>query len=715
MVQIIRSVCQMCGSGYGSCGIDVHVENNKVVKVEGTKGHPVNDGRLCAKGLASAQLQINPARLHTPLKRIGKRGEGKWQSLTWAEAMEIVSDRLREIIDKDGTRAISWLKGQGPGWETNWDYCQRFMNVIGSPNLATTGHTCHMARMLGQTHTYGAFALPDYKNTRCMIMWGANPVNSRMANGAARILKAKQNGAKLIVIDPRFTKTAAKADIYVQPRPGTDGALALSMLNVIINEKLYDEEFVRKWTYGFEQLSELVQHYPPDKVEKITWVPADTIREIAHIYATIKPALIDETNGIDQGPNVVQTARALAILRTITGNIDVPGGNFFHPEGGPFQRTNKMIMRDMSEKGMDEAFDNSVSKHKLKFRIEYCSVPEIMDAVLTGEPYPLKAIIVHGMNPAVISSNTSRIRQALQKVDFLVVFDQVMTATAELADIVLPAATFLERTLLMRFFGYSNPHPGTMYYQLANKAVDPPVECRSDYDFIRELACKLGYGDAFPWETVEDAIDYELKPIQLSFNELSSSSGPVIERIYTPEELYRKYDKVFSARTLREKKAALYSNALEEAGYDPLPAYIEPGESPESRKDLLAKYPFVCTNIHKPGLFTHTQFQSLPWLAEIISEPWIELHPDKAKELNIDDGDMVVVESLRGSIEIKCRVTPTTDPRVVAMTFGWGNTSAGKHLSSNMLTPHEVRCPVSDSTSNKCFLVNVRKKSGAKA
>ena len=710
MAKVVKSICQMCGTTYGACGIDVHVEDNKIIKIEGTKGHPVNDGRLCAKGLAAVQLVYDPNRLLYPMKRINKRGEGKWQRISWDEAMDTIVTKLKGIIASDGGRAISWLKGQAPGWESNWDYCQRFMNAIGSPNIVTHGHNCHQARVIGHAYTHGIMTDYDYANTRCILLWGNNPVIRSMSSVAPRIIKAKQRGAKLIVIDPRFSRIAAKADIYLQPRPGSDGALALAMLNVIIGENLHDKEFVDKWTYGFDKLSELVKKYPPEKVEEITWVPADTIREAARVFATTKPAILHDENGIDQQPNVVQTTRALSILRAITGNLDVPGSNVLNPEAPPFRKTADMTLRKRAPEDTPKAFRESISKHPIYYATFYLSVPELIDAILTEKPYPIKAVIVQGMNPAIISSNTKRVREALRKVDFLVVFDPFPTATAELADIALPAANFLERTLLTKFPGDAKFRVDGTYYQLMPKVVEPPGECKSDYDFISELAHRLGYGEAFPWKSVEEAIDYELKPICLSCKELKDHPEPIIKYRYSPQELYRKYEKFFSLPSLPDKKVALYSTAFERLGYDPLPTYVEPGESPISRPDLAKKYPLVCMASIKPGLYTHSQFRSLPWLKEIMPDPWIEIHSEKAEELGLKDGEMVVVESLRGSIELKCKVVDTMDPRVVAITHGWGNPYVEPQPVTNILTPSEIRCPVSDAESNRCFLVKVTKK-----
>ena len=704
MEKIVGSICQMCGTTYSGCGIDVHVKDNKIIKIEGTKGHPVNNGRLCAKAFAAMQLQDDPIRLKYPLKKVGGKGNDKWVRISWDEAFDIIVDKLTDIIKTNGPQSIGWLKGQAPGWESNWDWCQRFMNAIGSPNIATPGHNCHIARRIAHYNTYGWMPDPDYENTKCILFWGYNPFNTSMSQAGSRIMRAKQRGVKLIVVDPRFSRTASKADIYVQLRPGTDGALALSMINVIIKENLYDKEFIDKWTYGFDKLVSWVKEYTPEWAEEITWVPADTIRQVARMYATTKPAAMWDGNGMDQRPNVVQAVRAICILTTITGNLDVPGGNVFDPCAAEFAKIKPMGLRNMTNESIIKEFKKSVSKHLLKFRLEYCTLPEILDTIFTEKPYPLKALIVQGMNPAIIGSNTKRVREALKKIPFLVVFDLFKTATAEMADLVLPAASFLERTLLVT---RPKPRVDFQYFYIARKVIEPLGESKSDFDFISELTRRMGHEEDFPWKRVEDAIDYQLEPIGLSYEKLYNNPEPVVALQHTPENLYQKYEQFFSR--MPTKKVELYSTKFDELGYDPLPTYVEPGESPVSNPELAEDYPLICMSGLKPGLYTHTQFRHLPWLKEIMPDPWVEIHPEEAEKLDIKDGDTVTMSSLKGSIEITCKVINTTDPRMVALTHGWGDPYTGSQPVTNTLTPHEIRCPISDATSNRTFLVNIQK------
>ena len=693
MTEIVKTLCQMCSR---MCGMNVYLSNGKIIKTEGMPEHPCSKGGLCAKGFAVVQYEYSPERLTHPLKRLGERGEGKWQQISWEEALDITAQRLGESKVKYGAPAIFFYRGQGAGWGSPWSHQKRFMNVLGSPNYGSHSHLCYVPKVMGQVFTVGRFLLSDYESTRCMLLWGYNPFYSAVANLGRRILDAKQRGAKMVVIDPRFTGPASKADIYVCPRPGTDGALALGMMNVIIEKGLYDKEFVVEWVYGFDKLAEMVKDYPPERVTEITWVPEDTIREVAELYATTKPALIEMGNAIDQQSNSVQMSRAITCLVAISGNLDKPGGNVQAPE---------IPLADMSLAELLPKDVKSVEKHPLYARIWHVPGPDLVDTILTGDPYPIRSMIVQAGDPALSLSDCEKVRKALRRLDFLVVHDVFMTSAAELADIVLPAASFLEENLLCTYGFGLTPAINTQLFALRKKVVDPPGECHSDMQFIFQLARKMGLDDYFPWENVEEAMEEEMKPSGITMKDLLEHPEGIL-KIFPSHETYLKYERNgFSTGT---KKVELYSPLFEQYGYDPLPRYIEPGESPISRPDLAEKYPLVCGAAVKPGIFTHTQFRTVPWLRDILPEPWVEIHPETAERLGISDGDRVIVESLRGEIEVRAKVTEGVDPRAVFLPHGWGQPYA-YGAADNIISPDTPRCPLSSSTSNRAFLCRVAK------
>ena len=691
-MEIINTLCRMCS---WQCGMKVYLEQGRIVGIKGEGKHPNSRGKLCAKGLSAMQLEYDPNRLTHPLKRVGERGAGEWEQITWDAALDIMKNKLEEIIDKFDAKSVAWHRGTASRWGSVWFFLKRFMNVLGSPNLATHDHICHTPRVLAHDYTYGGMPNPDYTRMRCGILWGSNPASTNVVMGMRLILDAKRNGAKLIVIDPIFTKTAAKADIHVQPRPGTDGALALGMLNIIIKGGLYDRKFVENWTVGFSELSKMIEEYTPKKVEVITGVAQDTIQRIAKIYATTKPAVLEEGNGLDQHTNVVQTTRALAILRAITGNLGIPGGHIFPSPLG---------LTDISLRGkIRDAYEKSVSTHPLYYnepKIGLVSTPEIIDAILIGKPYPIKALIVQASAIGVIESNTNRVLDALRGIDFLVVHDIFMTAAAELADLVVPATTFLEQSQLVTRPG---PDMESTLLGMINKTVEPLGECWSDMKFILELAKRMGYQKEFAWKNEEEVFDDELSPLGLTVEKLRIHPGGVIFR-FDPAEVYKKYEREgFRTPT---GKVELYSKTYEEMGYDPLPKYREPAESPYSSPDTFVKYPLICGTGLKPGVFTHTRYRTLAWLKELMPEPFVLVNPKDAEMFGIVDGDLTTVRSPRGNIKIRAHVCLSVHRGIVMISHGWGQPYVGGAIT-NLLTDDKHRCPISGATGNRSFLCNI--------
>jgi anaerobic selenocysteine-containing dehydrogenase len=376
-METVDTICRMCGR---YCPINVRVKDGKIVKIEGIPGNFVTKGRVCGKGIAALQLEYDPNRLKYPMKRKGERGAGEWERITWDEALDTIAGKLIETREEYGARSVVYH--YGAAIQHAWGYIRRLMNLFGSPNIASHSHLCHVPRMLANTATYGGMPACDYGNTGLMMLWGYNPVYSSILHYGRQIIDAKERGAKLIVVDPVFTAIASKADIFVQPRPGSDGALGLAMLNVIINERLYDEGFVERWTHGFDELRGLVKEYPPERAEEITWVQASLIEEVARTYATTKPAVLEEGNGLDQHTNVVQTTRVLAILRALAGNLGVAGGHVFRPGGSLAD----VSLGEMKPRGVESITQNPLLYEKAGI----ITTPHVVDALLPGSPIPSK-------------------------------------------------------------------------------------------------------------------------------------------------------------------------------------------------------------------------------------------------------------------------------------------------------------------------------------
>lgn len=679
--EIVRTVCRMCAAG---CGINVSINGGKIVKVHGLPEDPRTKGALCVKGLSATQLVHNPGRLHYPMERMRGRGN-KWRRISWQQALDTIVTKLERIKQRDGAQAISVFRNQASDWGTAWQYPIRFMNLLGSPNLCTQGSQCFYPRLIAGVSTYGARTSPDYENTSCIILWASNPPGCAEDGLRVRqILEAQEKGARLIVVDPILTPMAAKADIWAQIRPGTDCALALAMLNVIINEELYDKEFVNEWTYGFDKLREHVQEYPPDEVERITSIGANTIKEIARTYAKGRPACLYDGNGIDQHFNSVQTARAFCLLRSITGNLDIPGGEWI-PNTLPLADVRLM---DRMPKDVRPAGD-----YPLMFQYRHLPPQPIIDAILTGKPYPIKAMIVQGGNPAVTLPNTAKVREALSRLELLVTMDLFMTQTAKLSDIVLPAASCFEKTELTAY-----PSVRTNFVLLQRKVIEPIAESWPDWKLWFELARKMGFEKEFPWENIEQALDEQLKPSGLTVADLKEK--PVI----LPKR-YQKF-KENGFPQVASGKVQLCSELLRGYGLEPLPTYVEPPESPVSRPELLNRYPLMAVCWPR-SLYVHTQFRNVPWLRHLDLEPLVRIHPNDAEERSIKDGDKVVVRSLRGSINTKATISERVPRETVALSWGWGETVPEAGL--NRLTDDMTRNQIAGSTSNRLFLCEVKK------
>ncbi|MCK4926534.1 molybdopterin-dependent oxidoreductase, partial [Candidatus Aerophobetes bacterium] len=478
-----------------------------------------------------------------------------FERISWDEALDTITAKLLEVKEKHGARALAVCVGgtilysAAPGLTL----LRRFLDVYGTPHYFSADSMCYRPRMIAYIMTLGWFPSPDPENAKCVIVWANNPHASDPMR-ARLIERALKKGAKLIVIDPRRTTAAKKADLHLQVRPGTDCALALGMLNVIVSENLYDAEFVNNWTIGFDKLAEHVKPFTPEEVEKITWVPAETIRSAARLYATTRPAtILQGTNGLDQTTSGFQSARAVAILQAITGNIDVAGG-FVTPSG---LRLSPMRLPDMvKEKAIAE------ERYPLAYEIWGRPIGEgqgmvLYDTLLTGEPYPIKAMIIQGSNPLLSWPNSNKLREALGKLDFLVVMSVFMSETAQLADIVLPAATFMEKDdIIVDIYWMEYGIP----YVMLRKKVLQFEEARSDAEFWLELAKRMGYGEYFPWKDAEEFLDYVLEPTGLSTRQLREEMPGGVQYGFIK---YDKYKEKGGFRT-PSGKVEIYSETMKD-------------------------------------------------------------------------------------------------------------------------------------------------------
>jgi len=677
----VATDCTIC---YHSCGMNVLVENGRIKKVEGLKDHPLNRGQLCPKGEKAIELVYHPDRLKYPLKRV----KGQWERISWDTALSEIAEKLQGLKKEFGPEVLSIFSGSiGVENLEMMEMAQRFKGAFGSPNFISVEGICYRMRIRARQMTFGKYPVEEM-DAKLYVLWGHNPEQSDFPLSLA-LQENLAKGAKLVVIDPKKIPLAKKAEMYLPIRPGTDGALALAMMHVIIKENLYDEDFVERWTSGFDKLVPHVERYTPEWAEKITRIPAPDIRKLARLYATAESASIFQgTNTQDQTANGTQNSRAFAILQTITGNINNPGGWVISPR---LTLTGLGLSTERTPIGADDyPLFYEIWGRKSPYGQVVCfpdSVPEV-----------IRALIVTGGNPAVSLPDSNAFREAMKKLDLLVVLDLFMTETAELAHYVLPGCTHLEKNGLA--YSYNVCH-GMPYLMLRKKAIEPVHESRSEFRFWKELAKKMGFGEVFPWETDEEVVELELKPSGLSYKELKEEK---VAGAYYMEKKYGMEGYETKGFSTPSKTIEIYSEAFEKQGFDPLPTYREPDQSPLGDPKLFKKYPLILTTGARNVYYTHTQHRNIQGLREKNPEPYAEVNPKTAKPYGIRNGDPITVESNRGEIHVKALLTEDMMEGVVSIPHGWP-----REANVNLLTDVHCREPIMGYPQMKSQLCSIKK------
>jgi anaerobic selenocysteine-containing dehydrogenase len=679
---IVNTACELCPWG---CGMEVHIEGGTIEKVRGDKGHPLNEGALCPKGVAALDVAFSPERITHPMRR-QKSG---WKRISWDDALDILAERLTDIKERLGPQAFAVAIGMPIllGGNTTVSFLRRFCDIYGTPNCFSVESLCYRCRIIAYILTLGKFPVADVAHARCICVWGNNPHHSNFPL-ARRILTSVDRGAKLICIDPRKTEMAKRADLFLQVRPGSDCALALSMMNVIIEEDLFDHAFVKEWTVGFDELHRVVADYPPEKAEEITWVPAERIREAARLFATVKPAcIVQGTNALDQHTVGIQNSRGIAMLQTLTGNIDNLGG---------FVTASRVHINPIRLPERMQGRPIGVDQSPLFYEVWGRSFGEgqaivFLNALLTGKPYPVKGLFVAASNPLLTWPNSQKVKQGFEQLDFIAIMDLFMTATTEMAHLFLPAATFLERTELCDYYGTLHAVP---FVSLRKKIMEVG-EAWSDLRFWFALAHRMGYADLFPWKDEEEAIRYALEPTGLNLDDLyGHPAGVPFGELHIDQ--YK--TKGFATPS---GKVELYSQTLQEMGYDPVPIHREPVESPLD-EGLAKTYPLILTTGGRDVNFLHSGFRQIERLRKKRPHPAVQMNPSNAREIGIADGEMVTVETRVGSIEIMAEVTEDILPGVVHIPHGW------EEANVNLLTDSRSADPVTGFPGFKAMLCRIR-------
>ena len=676
-----KIVCGLCAS---HCRYKVKVEDGRLIGFD--RGGVKKDSIMakmwanvvggCPRANAAAEYVYHPDRLNYPLKRVGKRGEGKWEHVNWDQALDEVADKLDKIRSKYGPEALA-ITSSGEQ-NTGEEFRTRFQYLFGTPNFLGP-HSCGIGMVLSHLMSGWMIYMPALRpETKCLMLIGANPHQAGPMLWNV-IRDAKKVWLKLIVIDPRRTVVAEEANLWLQPRPGTDGALLMAMIQTIIAEGLYDKGFVEKWCYGFDKVAERVKDFTPEKAESITDVPAEQIKAAARMYATIKPSQIFHTNGLEEQANCTPALQSRYILAAITGNIDVPGGDVMMEPHPAYRLDAEMEQRAMlspEQKAkliggdrfklyswpmfrMVEENINRVRERPLStpWVTGLAHAPLVYRAMITGKPYPVKAMITLAKNQLLTMPNARLIYDALMKLDLHVEMDTFMTPTCRIADYVFPAACCFEKESLQ---GGNY----TLYLQGSEPAVAPLYERKSEFYFWRELGLRLGQAEFWPWRTLEEFFDYRLEPMGITFKQFMAAKG-----YDNPVPRDRKYEtKGFGTPT---RKFELYSTILEKMGYDPLPRWREPRVSKMNGAELDANYPMTLLAGARNRRFYHSQDRQIDSIRKRDPEPIAQLNPQTAGPPGIADGDWIWIETPLGRATFKCRYFDGIAPDVVQAEHGW--------------------------------------------
>jgi anaerobic selenocysteine-containing dehydrogenase len=731
----VPSVCQLCPAG---CGILVRVIGGRAVKIEGNPLNPNNQGRLCPRGQAGLQILYNPDRIKGPLRRVGERGGGEWQSISWDEALRLVADRLRELREKGQPHSLVFMHGAKPGLMQ--DLIARFCQAFGTPNVVEVSSSDGSSPLVNYLmQGWRAPAGYDWESTNYLLSFGASLLEAwqpsvRMLQAYSRLRRGRPGvRARIVQIEPRFSITAAKADEWIPINPGTEGALALSMARVIIEEGLYDRGFIENHAFGFEDWTDedgeehigfktlVLKSYSPATVSAITGIPMETIKRVAREFAATRPAVAVGEAG--RQSNGLFTQMAIHALNALVGSIDVPGG-IIEQDVPPFTPWPDAVEDGQAEKGLSmPRLDQAGTKYPLANGV-YQALPE---SILADDPYPANAIFLYQANPLFCSPDPDRFYRVFQKVPLIVSFSPFMDDSTSYADLVLPDHVYLERWVSDALV----PSLGYPVLALGQPVIQPLYDTKNTGDVLIELTRELGevVAESFPWPSFEELLRFRLRGIfeagrgsirAESFNQFWDEfvdrgvwSAPPYrfgewERVLTtPSGKFEFYSQNLrrTLETLAEREAAEKGTTVEAAMEELLQEfglrargdelYMPHYEFPRWVGEE-SEYPFHL-NVYQLMALYDGRVANSPWLQQIaglhIKEAWnnwVEINPETARELDIADDDLVWVESPVGRIQAKARLYPGAMPEVVNMPLGQGHTAYGRWAKGRGANPKRI-------------------------
>lgn len=662
-IEVCPSICAIC-SPDKHCGLDCYVKDGQIIKIEGTQDHPYNHGKLCTKGSSNRNYLYRKDRIQTPLKRVGERGEGKFEPISWDEAYKIIAENLNRIKETYSPHSVVFYSGHCKWYRF---LLQRLAYSFGSVNYGTDDSNCAAATHLANAVTVGRSAGPDLAHTNVFLGWNYSGYYSDHMS-VENVRKLKERGGKVIIIDTRYTPAAKNlADVFLHVNPGTDGALALGIANVIIENGWENKEYIEKYTYGFEEYKALAAKYPLDKVAKITGVTPEQIVEVARLYATNGPAATNYSAcALTHRINGFQTHRAVFCLAGLTGNYDQPGGNLPIPQSWchkPAGFTTREVEFRMCRK--PDAVRMGEGRFPIWDKYEHYQEYQAMtlqDSILHHEPYPIKAVFGMGMNLKMFPQTDAMV-EAIKKLDFFVDVDLFSGFTTRYADIVLPACTTMERSELKAY--------GGGYFQYTKPVIPPLYESKSDANILCELAKVLGVDDPLLTAGHEACLDWIIEGTGVTIAELKKAEGrpvKVASKPYIPGSF------IENGTTTPTGKFEFYSTSIASIdpkyGLNPLPEY-EDALFDQNDEETRTKYPFMLiTGIRVPHTI-HSRLHEVPWLRSLRPKPFIDVNKKDAAAMNIHDGDMMEVTSPYGRIRVMAHLTAKMKPGVLHMTHGY--------------------------------------------
>ena len=708
-----RALCGICSAG---CWVTVTYDSDgKIDSVEPDDSSEL--GMICRMGEFSRDIVYSKDRLLYPMRRKGPKGAYDFERITWDQAYDIIVDNLHRIKNESGPEATAIYTGSGSFELAFCDIYQpkgvavssasSVLFPFGSPNTLGVGALCYVSFAMIAPHvTMGGMFInmfSEIEKAQLIVIWGKNPAAHCPPDDFVRIERAHKRGAEVVVIDPRKTAMAQYANAeWIPIRPGTDGALALGMCNVLIEEELYDEEFVKDWTLGFDDFARYVQHFRPEVVESITGVPAETITALARRIAKANGVAPVMYSGLEYSDGAVQAIRATLVLWALAGQLDVPGGLCFGMRGNKFPINRE---RHVANPDVRKAAGHNNFPIYTKYRGEF-HAGVLPEAVLEKKPYPIRLLISLGASIITSWPQSSIWRKTLEALDFLVCIDRQLTADAAYADIVLPATTYYE----IESYMVNGP-----IFRIRERVIEPVGEARNDVFILAELARRLGYGHLYPQDE-DELLRNALKGSGFSVDDVRAAGGMV--QIPTAMMEYKKWEKGL----LREDGGAgfetpsgrfeIASSVLEEHGYDALPVYAEPGEGPMSQPELAREFPLVFNSGARWNNDIHALHHSLPALAEERPVPTVMMNTLDAEERGISNGDYVHIRTKRGEVGMYALVTDDiVRGAIEANGMGGGalGSEAWRKGAVNELTDLERYDPISGFPVYKALLCDVVK------